>query len=88
MGFLKEISETVNARPRESYVERISLSAEISPRRTGPALASAGPDWKQFCGTHSVVGTETFEEHQVIMIEIDDVKEEIRKERHTASLLQ
>jgi len=38
----------------------------------GPALASAGPDWKHFCGALSV---QKFEEHQVIMIEIGDVKE-------------
>jgi len=47
-----------------------------------------GPIGNNFAGPHSVVGTETFEEHQVIMIDIDDVKEEIQKERPTASLLQ
>jgi len=34
-----------------------------------------------------VVRTENFEEHQAIVIKIGDVKEEIRKERPTASLV-
>jgi len=54
---------------------------------TGPALTSAGPNWKQFCGVPLSVCTEIFEEHQVIMIEIGDVKDEIRRERPTASLV-
>jgi len=28
----------------------------------GPALASAGPDWKYFCGPHSVTCADIFEE--------------------------
>jgi len=46
-----------------------------------------GPIGNNFAGPHSVVCTEIFEEHQIILIEIGDVKEEIRKERPTASLV-
>jgi len=42
----------------------------------GPALASAEPDWKHFCGAHSVACAEIFDGgHRVIKIEIGDVKE-------------
>ena len=46
-----------------------------------------GPIENNFAGPHSVVRTENFEEHQAIVIKIGDVKEEIRKERPTASLV-
>jgi len=47
----------------------------------GPALASAGPDWNNFAGPHSVARADIFEEgQQVIMVEImSDVKERGQK---------
>jgi len=38
-----------------------------------------GPIGNNFAGPHSAVRTEIFEEHQAIMIEIGDVKREIRR---------
>jgi len=55
-----------------------SLS-QVSVSEAGPALACAGPDWKQFCGAPLSGAHIIFEEHQAIMIEIGDVKEEIRR---------
>jgi len=39
------------------------------------SLSKCGPDWKYFCGAHSVVYAEILIGHQVIMIEIVHVKE-------------
>ena len=52
-------------------------------KRPGPALASAGPDWKHFCGAPlSGACAEIFEEgRQVVMVEIiGDVEERARPE--------
>ena len=48
---------------------------------SGPTLASAGSDWKHFCGAPRMGDAEIFEDgHQVIMIEImSDVKEQSPK---------
>jgi len=55
----------------------------------GPALASAGPDWKFFCGA-PLSGVEKIEVmHQGIMIAIGDVKiKKARPERVTPRPLQ
>jgi len=47
-GFLRHFNDPIRVpRIRENRVPR---NSEIGSLQAGPALASAGPDWKHFCG--------------------------------------
>jgi len=56
-------------------VSLISLCRLRNTTQPGPALASAGPDWKHFCGAPFSGVCRNFEGHQVILEEaVSDVK--------------
>jgi len=71
------------ARSAFLFVDYKSHSSEAA----GPALASAGPDWKHFCGAPlNGLCRNVLRGHQVIIIEIMSYGEEVRSENGNAKL--